>query len=83
MTPPWRGFVDGKPVALELAEVRRRWPDIYTTHWAIDRGGTRMASSKDVARERKWPDVVELFVAARREDAPLVAMVRDAEARRS
>lgn len=63
--PPWRGTIDGEPVELELAEVRKlaRRHDllIYDTYWSIDHEGIRLASSKIVARERKWPDVVALF----------------------
>jgi len=81
-TPPWRGFIAGEPVALELAEVRRRWPGTYGTHWQVARGDVQLASSAERARELHWPKVVELFVAARREDSPLVAMIRDAEAKR-
>lgn len=81
MTPPWRGFVDSHPVALEISEVRDRWPAVSVTHWQVDRPGVQLASSADRARELDWPRVVELFTAARREDAPLAAMVRDAEAK--
>ena len=74
--PRWRGLVDGEPVELELAEVREVWPGTYPTHWQIDRPGVQLASSEERARELHWPKVVELFVAARRDDAPLVAMER-------
>lgn len=79
MILPWRGFIDGKPVALEVAEVRERWPGVYGTHWQVDRPGVQLASSAERARELHWPKVVELFARAKREDGPLVAMARDAE----
>lgn len=78
--PPWRGFIAGEPVALELAEVRRRWPGTYDTHWQVVRDVVQIASSAERARELHWPEVVKLFAAARREDAPLATMIRDAEA---
>lgn len=81
-TPPWRGFIAGEPVTLDLAEVRRRWPATYDTHWQVARGDVQIASSAERARELHWPKVVDLFVAARREDAAPATMVRDAEARR-
>lgn len=77
----WRGFIDGEPMALELAEVYERYGLVYATHWHVDRPGVQLASSAEKARELHWPKVVELFVATRREDAPLVTMVRDAEAK--
>lgn len=91
-SPPWRGFIDGESVALELAEVRERYGRSYGAMWFIDKDGVRLARDLEMARrglkskggvvlKEPWPDIVELFVAARREDAPLATMVRDAEAR--
>lgn len=63
----WRGFVNGAPVALEHTEVRARYgqdPVPYETLWAIDKPGVRLACLPEVARERKWPDVVALFAEA-------------------
>ncbi len=87
----WRGLIDGEPVALELAEVRDRYGLVYAKHWQVDRPGVQIASSEERARElasnpdrtvkRQWAKVVYLFVEARREDAPLAARVRDAEAK--
>lgn len=66
----WRGFIDDAPAALKRSEVRARYgqdPVPYDTLWAIDKPGVRLACLAEVARERKWQDVVELFAAAARE----------------
>ncbi len=88
MIRPWRGFIDGEPVSLELSDVRERYGTATRHMWYVNLETVRLARDKLAASmtakkgrfpaKEPWPDVVELFVAARREDAPLVAMARDA-----
>ena len=61
--------------------MRERWPGTYSTYWQVTRGDVQLASSAERARELHWPEVLKLFVAARREDAPLATMIKDAEAK--